>query len=393
MRKILCISTANYYPFPTRKQNIMNRLSDCEIIYAEPPVTYIAPLKDPKARERIRAYKGEVVMPKEYISVYASPPVLPFFNKKRYINEINQKKLAKYYASLCRKHGFGKDFTVWCYSPTSADIIAPLAKELGIEPASLWKNVVYDCVDRHSAYPGMIDPEVVDTMEEDLARSAGCVFATARGLYERLKAFNPNTHLIENGANYELFSSVLGKTKTSDKPVFGFVGMLQQCIDYDCLELLAKSFPEAILRFAGRSLPGVDLSRLEKYPNVEFLGLRPQTELPDIIADFDVCLNVFADNELSRDVSPLKFYEYLATGKPVVSTEVPLQVNDFSDCIYIADSTEDFIVKCREALNESSDDPKKQLRLEAAVKCSWEARVQQMKNILKWNTAEVSDER
>ena len=80
---------------------------------------------------------------------------------------------------------------------------------------------------------------------------------------------------------------------------------------------------------------GVDLTHLQKYPNIVFHGLVPQPELPAYLAQMDVCLNVFRAGALSKDVSPLKFYEYLATGKPVVSTREPLQVEDFKDVVYI----------------------------------------------------------
>ncbi len=385
-KQILCISTANYHPFPTRKQNVMNRLTDCHVIYAEPPVTLIAPLKDPSCRARLSAWKGPGEQAMPHIWVYASPAVLPFFNKKRFINEMNQKRLAKFYARLCRQHGFGGDMIVWCYSPSSADIIAPLAKELGIPAAKLWKQTVYDCVDRHSAYPGLIDPELVDAMEEDLCRSCGCVFTTAQGLYDRLRPFNSNTHLLPNGANYGLFARAQDlEPEPHDRlsaPRFGFVGNLQECIDYDAIEAAAKAFPGGRLDFWGKTLPGVDLSRFDKYNNVKFNGLVPQEELPQKIKDFDVCLNCFADNDLSKDVSPLKFFEYLATGKPVVSTAVPLQVRDYADCIYIARDTADFVEKCREALEEPADSPKRAARIAAGRACSWDERVKEMRSIL-----------
>ncbi len=392
---ILCLSTSNYHPFPTRKQNVMNRMEGCRVIYVDPPITYIAPLKDksPAVKARLKAYKEAPTSPMEHIKLYASPPVLPFYNKRRDINEINQKKIAKYLAKIVKANGFDTEgFTLWVYSPSAADVVAPLAKELGIAPSSLWKRTVYDCVDRHSAYPGLIDPEVVDGMEEDLARSCGCVFATAQGLYDRLKAFNENTHLLSNGAAYELFSKVQTMTGEQEKspeeklksPHFGFVGMLQECIDYDILKRVAAQWPEGKLSFIGRSLPGVDLSWMDSFPNVEYVGLLPQPELPERIKDFDVCLNVFADNELSKDVSPLKFYEYLATGKPVVSTPVPYQVRDYQDCIYIAENAEDFIEKCREALAEPKDSPRRALRIEKAKECSWDERVKAMRSILGW---------
>ncbi len=379
MRQILCLSTSDYYPIPTRKQNVMNRLTDAQVIYVDPPVTLIAPFKDKAAKEKLHARFVDNPLP--HISHYSPPAVLPFYNKNRFINAINQKRMAGYLAHLCRENGFGRDFTLWVYSPMYADVVAPLAAALGIEPASLWKHTVYDCVDRHSAYPGLIDPEVVDEMEEDLAAACGCVFTTAQGLYDRLSRLNDNCHLIPNGAAYELFSRTAEMEKEGASPHFGFVGMLQECIDYDIIRAVAESFPQGRVSLVGKSLPGVDLSSIRDLPNVELRGLVPQAELPGIIKDFDVCLNVFAQNDLSRDVSPLKFYEYLATGKPVVSTPVPLQVRDYADCVYVAEDKADFIEKCRLALKDT-DPRRRAARMERARACSWDERVRMMIDIL-----------
>ena len=391
MRKqILCLSTSNYHPIPTRKQNIMNRLTDCDIIYVDPPVTYIAPLKDPKAKTRIKAWKAAPERIREGLWVYANKPVLPLANKNRAINEINQKKLAKYYARICKDHGFGEDLTVWCYHPQCVDLLAPLAKELGIPSAKLWKQTVYDCVDRHSAYPGLIDRETVDAMEEDLARSCGICFATAEGLYETLKGYNDNTYLIPNGANFDLFNKVevlrnkLYENGEKDaetvrkRPVMGFVGMVQECTDQKCLRAAADAYPEGRLVVVGRRLPGVDISLL-RAPNIELMDPVPQDSLPELMKSFDVCLNCFADNDLSKDVSPLKFYEYLATGVPVVSTPVPLQVRDYADSIYIASGPEDFAEKVAEALAEEPGSEKEQKRIYYAGKCSWDERIKSIR--------------
>lgn len=384
MRKIVCLSTSNYDPFPTRKQNIMNRMTDAEIIYVDPPITWLAPFKDPAARERIKAYKAGGRKVREHIKVYASPPILPFFNKFRMINKINQWKMASYLKHILKENSFGSDFFLWCYSPSSADVIHPLARAVGLSETALCGRTIYDCVDRHSAYPGFINPELVDKMEEDLAKKANTVFATAKGLYDRLAMYNANTHFIPNGADYDLFSQVANKSKVEIVPVFGFVGMLQECIDYDCIKAVAEGFPEGKVVLIGRALPGIDLSWIKEYSNIEWEGLIPQKELPEKMKNFDVCMNIFADNELSRDVSPLKFYEYMATGKPVVSTPVPLQVNDFSDCIYIASDADAFVNQCKEALKELPGDPKKIERMRRAKECSWEERVKSIRNALGW---------
>lgn len=373
-RQVVCLSTSNYDAVPTRKQNVMNRLVDADILYFDPGVTWIAPLKDPTAKARLAAWKQPGRQVTDNIRVFAIPPYLPFFNRYRVINRSNQRRLAAYVRRRMKEHGFEKPL-LWCYSPTSCDLVDLIPR----------RGLVYDCVDRHSAYPGMIDPAVVDRMEQDLASRADQVFCTAAGLYDRLADYNSNTVLIPNGANFDLFVQAAGRTlrpERFDRPVFGFVGMLQDCLDYNAIMAVAQAWPEGEVRLIGKPLPGVDLSPLQQYPNIKLLGLKPQAELPALMREFDVCLNVFRAGDLSRDVSPLKFYEYLATGKPVVSTPEPLQVADFSDVVYIASHTDDFVVKCRQALTET-DPAIADRRIAYARDCSWDSRVAQMVGILK----------
>ncbi len=379
---IVCLSTTNYHPLPTRKQNVMNRLRNSEILYFDPPVSIIAPLKDKKTKEYIKKYRspGEKVGGHENITVYALPPVLPFFNKFRWINRLNQKRQAGFIQEKMREHGFGEETILWCYSPTACDIIDRLPHN----------KLVYDCVDRHSAYKGHIAPEVVDNMEHDLAKCADQVFATAEGLQETLVKINPTATLIPNGAAYEIFSKVALEKDSLEcpedmkklrHPVYGFVGMLQECIDYSLIEELAKKRPEATVFLIGRTLPGVDITPLTKYKNIVIHGIVPQPELPAYLNQMDVCLNVFRQGALSKDVSPLKFYEYLATGKPIVSTREPLQVEDFSDVVYIARNAGEFLPLCDEAAKED-DEEKQEERLSYGKECSWGERVRQMEEVL-----------
>lgn len=111
-------------------------------------------------------------------------------------------------------------------------------------------------------------------MERDLAKPADQVFATAVGLAETLEKINPTTKMIPNGAAYEIFSRVQTEKdalscpedmKGLKHPVYGFVGMLQECIDYALIEKLAKERPDATIFLIGRTLPGVDLSHLKQY--------------------------------------------------------------------------------------------------------------------------------
>lgn len=378
MKKIVCMSSSNWYPFPTSKQEVMQRLTDCEILYFDPPITLLAPLKDKSVKPRLTAFKGAEKSPRKNITVCALPPVLPFGNRFRFINFINQGLTARYVRKKMKEHGFGRESVLWMYLPGHCD----LAKRLKVSAR------VYTCVDRHSGYRGQIRPALVDGMEHRLAASCDAVFATAKGLYENLKADNPNTWLIPNGVNYKLFSAAQKTQEVPEAlqgikgPVIGFIGALQEWIDYPLLARLAKEHPEYTLVFAGREYPNTQIDLLRGLPNVRMLGLLPQGELPMYLARFDVCLNPFRASSLSRDVSPLKFYEYLATGKPIVSTPEPVQVRDFADAVCIAKDADEFIRLVDEALNHDTAE-RREKRIAYALACSWDARAKLFEEHLK----------
>ena len=116
----------------------------------------------------------------------------------------------------------------------------------------------------------------------------------------------------------------------------------------------AKARPDWSFVLIGKEKPGVDLTALHAMPNVHFLGLKPNEQLPQYLAHFDACLNLFAKSDLSKDVSPLKFYEYLATGRPIVSTRQPDQILQYAPLIEIADSQEEFIAACEASLTDTA---------------------------------------
>ena len=377
MRKIVCLATSPWYPIPTRKQQVMSRIPDAEILYFDPSITYIAPMKDKAAQPGLTNYKKAGVHPQENITVYALPPALPFFYKFRWINRLNQRKIARFVREKMREHGF-EDAVLWVYSPVTADLVDLVPH----------KALVYDCVDRHSAYGGLMDPALVDAMELELAAKTDMTFATAASLAERLKSAQPEAEFIPNGANFERFfeaskpQPVPEDLQSIPHPIFGFVGALQTCIEYGFVEAAAKARPDWQFVWIGNEKPGADLSALRAMGNVHFLGVKPNADLPKYLAQFDVCLNLFDAGPLSKDVSPLKFYEYLATGKPIVSTRQPDQVLQFSDIIHIADDAKSFEASCEAALEDTQPE-RTQLRIEAGRNSSWDARVGEMCAVLR----------
>ena len=358
MKQIVCLATSPWYPIPTRKQQVMSRIPDAEILYFDPSITYIAPLKDKAAKPGLIGYQKPGVHPQANITVYSLPPVLPFFYKFRWINKLNQRRMARFVRKKMQEHGF-TDAVLWVYSPVTVDLVDYVPH----------KGLVYDCVDRHSAYGGLMDPALVDAMELELAKKTDMAFATADALAERLRTAQPETAMIPD--------DLAG----IPHPIFGFVGALQSCIEYDYLEAAAKARPDWHFVLIGKEKPGVDLSVLRAMRNVHFLGLKPNEQLPQYLAHFDACLNLFAKSDLSKDVSPLKFYEYLATGRPIVSTKQPDQVLQYAPLIEIADSPAEFISACETSLHDDTPE-RTAARIEAGRACSWDSRVSQMCDLL-----------
>ena len=373
--QVICLATTPFeHPF-TRKQQVMTRFRDCKIAYVNPPCTLIAPLKDHEMHlERLSSY-----IPKEYpnLTVWHLPPILPFYYKFRPINRFNMEMLMlPWIRKICLAMSFSSP-VVWVYSPMYADVVKYVDKDA----------LVYDCVDRHSAYPGMLNPKLVDRMEGELAARCDAVFATAKGLADRLQKFNENTHFIPNGVDCGLFSRAMQPQKPPAEladltgPVFGYVGHIRDWVDLPLLEKLADARPDATLVLIGPKGPSISLDTLCARKNVRWLGPKKQTELPAYISRFDVCLNPFADSALTAEVSPLKFYEYLATGKPIVSTPNPAQVREFADVSFIARNHAEFIDLCGRAL-APRDSATVAAQLARADACSWDRRIARMREIL-----------
>lgn len=381
MIDIICFSTTPWEPIPTRKQQLMKRMPDsCRIFYIEPPVTYIGPIKDPNLKPYLKKYKDLPSKPKDNLLVFSLPPLIPFYNKKRVINRINQRRIAKFVLNnIYKKYNLSNPI-LWTYTPNAVDLV-------DILPHSY---LIYDCIDKHSEFKGFIDKEVVESMEDELAKKSHIVFTTSAGLYNKLIKINKKTFLVPNGAEFEHFNKaskpldIPNEMRDISHPIFGFVGVIHTWVDIDLIEFLAKEKPQWSFVLIGPVGAGVSIEKLKALSNIYHLGRIDHKVLPEYVSQFDVCLNIFYKNRLSENVSPLKFYEYLATGKPIISTSMP-QVEEYSDVVYIGKDYDEILAMCEQALFEAynKDMDKFEKRIDYAKKTSWDARVEQIIQLLK----------
>jgi GT2 family glycosyltransferase len=193
--------------------------------------------------------------------------------------------------------------------------------------------------------------------EEVLVAEADLVTVTASLLNKKWSPHNPNCSLIRNGVDFSFFArhcvpnNLLLEIK---HPIIGFYGALAEWVDYQLLAAIATQRPDWNFVLVG-DIFVKDLHGLESMPNVHFTGRKPYADMPHYLYRFDVCLIPFRVYNVTDAVDPVKFYEFMSAGKPVVS--VPLEeMKVYEGFVYFAESPKEFIEKIELALDERALD-------------------------------------
>ena len=211
------------------------------------------------------------------------------------------------------------------------------------------------------------------------------VFAASQGLIDHLSPCNDNIALLPNGVNHPMFTrppaELPPELRGLSSPILGYTGTLWRDLDLAPVLYAAQAMPACTFVFLGRREKNPMAELLERLPNVRLLGRRAPVEVPDYLARFDVCLNLLRRSEQGNDVVPCRIYEYLSSGKPVVSILFPEQVEHFPDVVYGAHSPEEFAALCHRALAETGDWAKNRRREHGAA-AAWSARADEVTRIL-----------
>jgi O-antigen biosynthesis protein len=229
-------------------------------------------------------------------------------------------------------------------------------------------------------------------MEINLIKSSSVIFATSRLLCDKVSKYNSNYVYLPNAMDFEHFNAAkaafaVPKDLSSLKhPIIGFIGALFEWIDVDLICKIAKNHPEYSVLIVGPVNFGRE--KLEMFSNITMVGTKPYDALPSYLSNIDVCLIPFKMNSITLASNPIKMYEYLAAGKPVVSTPLPEVMKNASGIVYIGKNDEDYLKMVEEAAQESQhkDIDAVAERINFARKNSWESRVdvieQQLKEVL-----------
>ena len=234
---------------------------------------------------------------------------------------------------------------------------------------------VYHCSDDYTLVPSF--PESFGEIEQSLIKECDLVVTTADELKESKKKYNPNTISIPNGANINhFFKAQDNNTKVPEvmkhykKPVIGYIGSIFRWLNIDWIDFASRKFPDYHFVFIGPI--SIDISKFENRDNIEFLGPRPYENLPGYLKKFDVAVIPFVIDGVTLKASPIKFYEYLASGVPIVSTELP-DLLPLKDHAYLVKDKEDYCNKIERAINDDKDNLKND-RINISKKYSWKAR-------------------
>lgn len=270
-----------------------------------------------------------------------SPVMIPY-NTISAVRFFNRESVVRSVQKAMRDWGFTKPVLLTT-QPLASDYVGRFGERL----------VVYYCVDDFTVWPGMNQPELVRGMEDSLLARSDLVTAVSDSLCASRSNGRTPTRLLTHGVDVEHFRQAAQPLPRPEAlrglggPIIGFFGLIDSHFDRELTAALLDARPGWQIVCIGTRR--IDLGELEKRPNFHWLPPVPYAELPSYAAAFDVAVIPYKVNEHTQTASPLKLREYIATGKPVVTTPMA-DVFRFQNHIAIAGTDREFIAAIEKAL-------------------------------------------
>jgi glycosyltransferase involved in cell wall biosynthesis len=341
-----------------RPQHIATRLGkDRKILFVEEPIEF----------ENEDLGSANVVKVNENITV-----IQPKISAKNFSKELSP--LVNFYLS---KWGIIEPI-LWFYSASFVDVVDSVDHSL----------LVYDCMDELSAFKGASKNLIAQ--EKKLLNLSDVVFTGGKSLYESKRKHNINTHCFPSSVEkyhfekaYDLATVFPPDIERIPKPVVGFYGVIDERIDLNLLEKVARKMPYVSFVMIG-PVAKIKESSLPKASNIYYLGEKSYEELPNYLKAFEIAMMPFAINRATEFISPTKTLEFMAARKSIISTPVYDVVRDYQRVVEIAEDATEFEQAIKNYLTESQNEKKTRETLQDYVieKTSWDKTVLEMEKII-----------
>ena len=328
---VLCFSHLRWNFVFQRPQHLMTRCArERRVFFIEEPV--VAP--EIKSHLQVEAHASVNVVVPQIPEGLTSPA-----------RRSTLRRLLDDFMKAARIH----DYLLWYYTPMALEYTDHLS------PSA----IVYDCMDELSAFQGA--PATLKEREANLMRRSSLVLLGGRSLYEAKKNQHKNIHPFPSSVDIAHF----GKARrividppdqaSIPHPRLGFFGVIDERLDIGLLDGVAAARPDWHLIMLGPVVK-IDPASLPQRPNIHYLGSKQYEALPAYVATWDVALLPFARNAATQFISPTKTPEYLAAGKPVVSTSIRDVVRPYGEqgLARIADDVDGFVRACSAAMVEDA---------------------------------------
>lgn len=355
---IVCFSHLRWNFVYQRPQHLLSRFANtCRVFYIEEPI-FDAPqdvYTINKTKENV-----EVVQ----LHLQHNPSVE---------NVDRQKKLLDHFLNENKLH----DYILWYYTPMALLVSDQLKP----------KAVVYDCMDELSAFK--FASPLLKTLEAQLLAKADVVFTGGHTLYKAKKAQHHNIHPFPSSIDKTHFAQAReALTEPSDQagiphPRLGFYGVIDERFDINLIKEAAQQKPDWHFVLIGPVVK-IDPAALPRLSNIHYLGGKAYNELPLYLHGWDIALVPFLLNESTRFISPTKTPEYLAGGKPVISTPIQDVVHPYGDeeLVHIVNNSIEFIEKAEKELAKTNRKAWLEKTDEFLKDNSWDATWQQMNDLI-----------
>lgn len=386
---IVCISTIDWDFVWQGHQEIMSTLAKQghRVLFIENTGVRSVKLKDlPRLKHRLLNWrKGIKGIRKAMDNVYVYAPLVLPFPYSRVARIVNKMMMVWTLRNWTRSMRFDNPI-VWTWLPTGLTL--ELLKVLNAQ------LVIYYCCDDFRASSS--GSRRIRESEDVLLRQADLVFAHSKALFDRCSKLTDQVHVFQYGFNREIFARAGDQPvdlKAIPRPILGYVGGIHWHIDVELLEQVALAHQDKSLVLVGPLQ--MDVSRLQRLPNVHFLGQKPYAELPNYIRHFDLGLIPYVLSDYTKSVYPTKLNEYLIMGKPVVSTKLP-EVEYFNQChqgvVSIAGNHEDFVRRIASELARDGETLRAQ-RIAEVESNAWSEKIAAMERLIQGKIEDKAKQR